>query len=295
MIKYKDKIFKNEKELYEYAVAIVNDNYIPVNFETFLSNLGIKMPVHEAILGEKKKAQTQEQLKPQENDKIVSKKKRKPKAGLEVVFNGTVYESKMALYNAMYNAISQGVEKPCSYFTFIDNFFRKKQPIEQALLIKRKKNVQLKPKINKKHHEVYVNGKPLSLTSKEFKREFGVSLWIYTDRIAKGMSHEEAICKKYKKCFKVEGLGEFQSIKDFKVYLEKKGINVSDLTARRMASGIITEKMKKRLFDPKKIKFKHNGVNHEFHSIYEAVKKTNLSGFIIKKIIEGKEIKRDLK
>jgi hypothetical protein len=289
MIKYKNKIFKDVEELYKHAITIADTQYIPVNFETFLSNLGIKMPVHEAILGEKKKEKTQEQSEPQENDKIISKKK--TRAGLEVVFNGKVYESKMALYKA----ISQGVEKHCSYFTFIDNFFRKKQPIEQALLIKRKKNVQLKPKINKKHHEVYVNGKPLSLTSKEFKREFGVSLWIYTDRIAKGMSHEEAICKKYKKCFKVEGLGEFQSIKDFKVYLEKKGINVSDLTARRMASGIITNKMKKRLFEPKKIKFKYEGVNHEFHSIYEAVKKTNLSGFIIKKIIEGKAIKRDLK
>jgi len=291
MIKYKDKIFKNEKELYEYAVTIVNDYYIPVNFETFLSNLKLKMPVNEAILGEKKKAQTQEQSETQENDKIISKKKRKPNASIEVVFNGTVYESKMALYKA----ISQGVETHCSYFTFIDNFFRKKQPIEQAILIKRQKNVQLKPKTNKKHHEVHVNGKPLSLTSKEFKREFGVSLWTYTGRIAKGMSHEEAICKKYKKRFKIEGLGEFQSIKDFKVYLEKKGINVSDLTARRMASGIMTEKMKKRLFEPKKIKFKYKGVNHEFHSIYEAVKKTKLSGFIIKKIIEGKAIKRDLK
>lgn len=299
MIRYKDKIFKNESELYNYALTLVASDCVACSYEDFAGKLKLRIPVHEAIVfarkpleqenqkeNESTQAQTESDSKSKSEKKISKKKSVKKKQSYEI--DGVGYKNLTLLYKAMLDKC----KNPVSYSHFRDRVLFYSMPANTAIdkNVKRKRTIA--NNIGKKITIQTENG-TIETNIKGFWEKFGITWYNYQKRIKAGLSHDKAIQRINQKGFKIEGIGEFKTIRSFVEHLSDKGIRLSQLTAWRMAHGEFSEKMMRRLLGQKTVTFFFEGKKHEYFTKYEAIKKLGISASSLKNVLAGKKVHKN--
>ena len=298
MIKYEDKVFKNENELYNYAITLVAHDCVASNYEYFLNKLKLRIPVREAIVFGKKEIALDNKVniepenclpahdlsvKPKKTDKPKKTKKdavkKKGRNRGSYIYKAVRYQSITELYNAMSLDFQH---------KYCDSVFRKR--LKQGMAVEQAID---KTPIQRKNKPVFIKTKDgvIETNGRQFYQDYKVSYHRYLMLLAKGLTHEQAVVRKNQTSFKIAGLGEFKNLNNFMEFLKAKGITVSKLTAWRMAHGKISEKMQQRIDGKSPLVFEFDNKQYNFKSYNEAMKTLGLTMANLKRHIQGKPIK----